>query len=195
MIETYHYLHSMPAGAILCFGVYAEDVLVGAVVFTCGARLGHRLLWAARPDDVITLARLYLIDELPKNSESRVLGYVLRHLRRHCPWKLVLSYADPAAGHTGTIYRATGWLYLGVTEPSSYVDIGDGALHHPRTVFNSLGANNVRHLRATGIAAVRRQMVGKHRYAYLLDPSWGWRLHLKPISFEAHERGPPERRC
>lgn len=113
-------------------------------------RHGYRLLGAARPKDEVTLARLRLSDTLPRNSESGVLGIVLRHLRRTKNWKLVLSYADPA-GHVGTIYRASGWAYLGPTDPEGYVRLADGHLHHPRSVYNRYGSNHVGHLRATGI--------------------------------------------
>jgi hypothetical protein len=34
---------------------------------------------------------------------------------------LILSYADPAAGHEGIIYRATGFKYLGTTSPRKHV--------------------------------------------------------------------------
>lgn len=192
LIEHEHYLRSMPAAARRCFGVSLGDELVGAVVFTSGARHGHRLLAAASPQDVATLARLWLSDALPRNSESRVLGIVLRDLQRTTSWKLLLSYADPAAGHVGTIYQATGWLYLGETAGETYVRLDDGRLHHPRSVYERFGSNRVGHLRATGVAATREPVGGKHRYAYVLDPSWGWRLRglARPYP-RAQSRGPP----
>lgn len=180
LIIERHYLHSMPAAAWRCFGVYAGGVLAGAVVFTAGARNGHRSLIGAKPQQVATLARLWLADELPKNAESRVIGVVLRMLRRVGEWKALLSYADPAAGHVGTIYQATGWTYLGQSEAPSYVDLGDGRVLHPRTVYARLGSNAMGHLHRTGIPAQRVRMTGKHRYAYVLDPAWRWRLRDSP---------------
>ncbi|MDP9470033.1 MAG: DNA methyltransferase [Chloroflexota bacterium] len=176
LMVTHHYLHSMPAAARRCYGIFLDGVLVGGVVFTSGARHGHRLLTAAAPQDVATLARLWLSDDLPTNSESRVLGIVLRDLRRTTAWKLLLSYADPAAGHVGTIYQATGWTYLGQTPGETYVRLADGHLHHPRSVYSRYGSNRIDHLRATGVPAVRKFVGGKHRYVYLLDPAWSWRL-------------------
>lgn len=183
VIEQRHYLHSMPAASRRCFGVFLDAELVGAVVFTSGPRQGFRLLTAAKPQDVSVLARLWLSDSLPPNSESRVIGIVLREIRRSTRWKLILSYADPTAGHVGTIYQATGWHYLGQTEANSYVDLGDGHLHHPRSVYTRFGSNSIGHLRATGVRAARRFMPGKHRYAWVLDPSWQWRLKAKALPF------------
>jgi len=148
------------------------------VVFTSGARNGHRLLVGVNPNQVATLARLWLADDLPANSESRVLGIVLRDVRRTTDWKLILSYADPAAGHVGTIYQATGWLYLGETPGESYVRLADGRLHHPRTVYSTYGSNRISHLRATGVPASRVFVGGKHRYVFMLDPTWRWRLRV-----------------
>lgn len=141
LIAHEHYLHSMPAAACICFAIYHDSTLLGAVVFTAGARHSYRILQAARPQEVVTLARLWLSDLCPKNSESRVIGVVLRHLRRQSHWKLLLSYADPSAGHVGTIYQATGWLYLGQGVASSYLDMGDGRLQHPRSVYEQYGSN------------------------------------------------------
>ncbi len=124
----------------------------------------------------MTLARLWLPDDLPPNSESRVLGIVLRDVRRTTEWKLLLSYADPNAGHIGTIYQATGWTYLRETPGEHYVRLADGHLHHPRSVYTRFGSNNITHLRATGVHACREYVGGKYRYGYVLDRAWEWRL-------------------
>jgi len=42
------------------------------------------------------------------------LGWILRTLAKTSPELIgVITYADPAQGHTGTIYRATNFRYLG----------------------------------------------------------------------------------
>ncbi len=191
LMEDHHYLHSLPAAPRRCYGVYLDGALRGGVVFTSGARHGHRLLAAADPRSVATLARLWLSDDLPANSESRVLGIVLRDLRRTTDWKLLLSYADPTAGHVGTIYQATGWLYLGETAGETYVLLADGRLHHPRSVYSRYGSNRISHLQATGVPAQREWVGGKHRYAYVLDPAWTWRLRSLQQPGLPRPRPPP----
>ncbi len=191
LMDKHHYLHSMPAAPRRCYGVFLDGVLLGGAVFTSGARNGHRLLTAASPQDVVTLARLWLSDDLPPNSESRVLGIVLRDLRRTTSWKLLLSYADPQAGHVGTIYQAAGWTYLGQTTVESYVRLPDGRLHHKRSIYTKYGSNRIAHLRATGVPAQREWVGGKHRYAYVLDPAWRWRLRAVPELTPPRIRPPP----
>ena len=98
-----HYLHSMPGGTQLAFGMFLESRLLGALTLGVGPFNSHSLVEGAAPGDCLTLSRLWLSEELPKNSESRVLGVVTRSLTKHTNLKFLLSYADPAVGHIGTI--------------------------------------------------------------------------------------------
>ena len=194
MMRERHYLKSMPGVVRDCFAVELDGELLGGVVFTAGARHAHRLLAGATPQQVVTLARLWLADELPANSESRVLGVVLRQLAHGRRCKLILSYADPAAGHVGTIYQASGWTYMGNTEPERYFVL-DGKRIHPRSASERFGSNSVAHLRRTGLDITAHKSPPKHRYAFVLDPLWRWRLRGVPQSYPKRGgRGPPSRR-
>lgn len=42
---------------------------------------------------------------------------MLRTINEERRWTCALTYADESQGHTGTIYRATNWRYLGRTKP------------------------------------------------------------------------------
>lgn len=193
LITERHYLHSMPGVVRACFRASLGDDAVGACVFTAGARHAHHLLAGARPADVATLARFWMADGLPQNNESRVLALILHQLRREAAFRLVVSFADPAAGHVGTIYQAAGFLYLGTTEPERYFEL-DGARIHPRTASERFGSNSVAHLRRTGLAIIAHVSPPKHRYAYVLDPSWRWRLRGTPLPYPKRSgRGPPLR--
>lgn len=63
------------------------------------------------------LARLYLLDEIPRNSETWLIGQSVRYIRaHHRDVQYLLSYADPSAGHAGTIYKAANWRADGSTD-------------------------------------------------------------------------------
>jgi hypothetical protein len=71
------------------------------------------------------LTRLALSDELPKNSESRVIAISLRLLRKLRPsLRGIITYADTAYGHTGIIYQASNFKYQGLTAPKTDLFIG-----------------------------------------------------------------------
>ena len=78
MIEKHHYLHSMPGGTLLAFGALVNEKLLGAITFGCGPANAHRLVDGVTPDKCMTLTRLWLSDDLPNNSESRIIGICLR---------------------------------------------------------------------------------------------------------------------
>jgi hypothetical protein len=175
----------MPAVVTRSFAVTLSGRLVGAVIFTAGARHAHRVIAGAPIGAVITLGRLWLDDAVPTNGESRVLGVVLRQLRRERRHLAVVTFADPAAGHSGTIYRAAGFRYLGQQPPSAVLVI-DGRVVHTRTAVDRYGTNSAPHLRRTGIPARRVTVPGKHRYLAVLDRNIAWRVS------DAHrERAPP----
>jgi hypothetical protein len=83
LIEREHYLHSLPGGTCLAFGVFLNSSLLGAMTFGVGPANAYSLVKDAKPDDCLTLTRFWLSDTLPSNSESRVLGIVRRNLKHH----------------------------------------------------------------------------------------------------------------
>jgi len=134
-----HYLKSMPGGTQLALGVFKGLRLMGAATVGYGPSQICRLVEGAVPSDCATLTRLWLSDELPANSESRVIGITLRALRRNTSLKFLLSYADPTQGHVGTIYQATNWLYTGVSQAMPLYDLGDGVARHSRSLAHAFG--------------------------------------------------------
>jgi len=182
-----HYLHSFPGGTRLSLGVYLDTRLLGALTFGVGPYLGYKLVKDASPDDVVTLTRLWLSDDLPKNSESHVIGIVLRSLRKETSLKFVLAYSDPSAGHVGTIYQATNWLYTGLSSATPLYDIGDGIMHHSRSLAHQLGSHSIRYLTSQGIAVKTVHQMAKHRYIYFLDDSWRTRVLVPVLPYPKKE--------
>ena len=178
-----HYLRSMPGGTRLSFGIFLSDRLMGALTLGVGPKLGHRLVEGAKADDYATLTRLWLSDELPPNSESRVIGVVLRALKRHTRLKFVLAYADPSVGHVGTIYQATGWLYTGLSSPMSMYDLGDGVLRHSRSLGYSFGSHSKKHFQASGVPIRAVTQSPKHRYIRFLDHAYLQRLRVPVLAY------------
>jgi hypothetical protein len=187
LIEREHYLHSLPGGTCLAFGVFIGSSLLGALTFGVGPANAYSLVKDAKPDDCLTLTRLWLTDEPPRNSESRVLGIVLRSLKRHTRVKFLVSYADPAQGHLGIIYQATGWLYTGLSEAMPLYDVGDGRLRHSRSLSHAYGTHSVQHFAKHGISVKLAPQSAKHRYLYFLQPIWHERLRVPVLPYPKRE--------
>jgi len=173
----------MPGGTRLAFGVFTGHRLLGALTLGVGPSNVHRLVDGAEPDDCLTLTRLWLSDELPKNSESRVIGLSLRALRRHTDVKFVVTYADPAVGHVGSIYQATNWLYTGTSQATALLDLGDGVLQHSRSLAHAYGTHSRAHFAAHGVKVRCVPQSAKHRYIYFLDRAWRSRLRVPVLRY------------
>ena len=193
VLVRHHYLHSMAGGTQLSCGVFVGRSLRGVLTLGVGPPLVFRLVDGAEPSDCSTLSRFWLSDGLARNSESRVLGVVLRALKRCTSLKFLVSYADPAMGHRGGIYQATGWLYTGLSEAGTLIDLGDGVPRHSRTVGHAFGTHSIRHFEAHDVPVRTVQQEAKHRYLYFLDSSWRDRPRV-PVSQYPKEAGRDESR-
>jgi hypothetical protein len=187
ILEHHHYLHSLPGGTMLCFGVFCGQRLMGALTLGAGPTLAYSLVEGAKPEDCLTLTRLWLSDELPPNSESRVIGIVLRALKKNTTLKFLISYADPSQGHLGTIYQATGWLYNGLSSAMPLYDMGDGIQRHSRSVSHAFGSHSTKYFAEHGINVKLIAQSQKHRYLYFLDPQWRTRLKGPVLNYPKKE--------
>lgn len=60
------------------------------------------------------LARLWVHDDEPRNTETWFIARAVKLVRRLCPTiRFLVSYADPSVGHQGIVYRAANWRYDG----------------------------------------------------------------------------------
>jgi hypothetical protein len=66
---------------------------------------------------VVALSRLAVTEGEPQNTASMLIGRSVRELRRSRRWVALLTYADTSQEHTGAIYRATNWIYCGLSKP------------------------------------------------------------------------------
>ena len=188
LCEIYHYLHSYPGGAILNFGIFAGHALVGVAVFSVGPYNVHRYFRDANRGQVITLARLWLDDRCGRNSESRILGVTCRLLRR---WqntaKAIVAYSDPVAGHDGAVYRAAGFLYLGLSGAMQKYRLSDGTIHHSRSLSHRFGTHSLRYLKANGVPVEAVPQTPKYLYTTFLDWQWRHRLCVPSLAYPKQE--------
>lgn len=195
LCERFHYLKSYPGGALLNFGVFVGQALRGVAVIGVGPFNIHRLFRHAEPHEVQCLSRLWIDDRCGRNSESRVLGIILRLLRRHqSQVKALVAYSDPEAGHIGTIYRAAGFAYLGRSYPMPLYQFPDGSVHHSRTLGHSFGTHSLRYFKAQGVDVHPVPQAAKFVYVALIDPTWRNRLTRPILPYSSLEVGHESRR-
>ncbi len=116
-----HYTRSAPNTATYCHGLYrSEDApmlgaLLGVALWIPPTRTAAEKVCKSDPwTGVLALSRFVCAPEVPANGESFLLAASMRGIDRD-RWPVLLTYADTAHGHDGTIYRACGWTDEGLT--------------------------------------------------------------------------------
>lgn len=135
-VETNHYSHSINGVKIsYCFSVTYKDRLVGAVIFGAMSTTAWKR-FADSENKVIELRRLVLLDEAGRCSESRVISKCIKLVKRaDRDLEVIVSYADPLYGHTGIIYKASNFEYLGLgNKDKGYLDPETGKTYHSRAL-------------------------------------------------------------
>lgn len=110
-----HYLKKWPAVCTLILGLRKIDLLgyQGVIVYSMPPRETIKryggLTWE--------LARLFIKDSMPRNTETFFISRSVEYIKRNRPEvKGLVSYADPSAGHAGIIYKAANWSSDGKTD-------------------------------------------------------------------------------
>lgn len=62
---------------------------------------------------VLALTRLAIHPDVATNGASLLLGGSIRKIRDGEKWVSLVTYADEFMQHSGAIYRATNWTYVG----------------------------------------------------------------------------------
>lgn len=156
-VMSWHYSKSMPCGKLAMFGVWEHDRFVGAVIYGRGANNKIACPFGMQQTEVVELVRVAL--NRHETPVSRIVSITLRMLKKACPGlRVIVSYADTAQGHTGQIYKAGNWIYMG--SRSDTFPIINGRAVHRRTVLAKYGTS-------VGIPSILS--APKHKFAYPLD--------------------------
>lgn len=133
LIRQHHYARSAANTSVYAIGLFSphEDFLLGAQLWMPTTPTVARSLYARHapnlplhdaPSHVLALSRLALVPGLPTNSASAFLrrGRLLVDRTR---FPILVTWADTAQGHQGTIYRADNWLLDSTTAGAdTYLD-------------------------------------------------------------------------
>lgn len=107
LLARHHYLGPLRSGARLTVIGSRAGELVAAMMWRSptSRRLPNDGSW-------LELSRWCLTAGAGENAGSRMHRWSLRLIREHLPEATTLvSYSDPAHGHTGALYRACNWRW------------------------------------------------------------------------------------
>ena len=159
-------------------------------------------------NEFIELNRMAFSDLLPRNSESRAIGYAFRWMRKQYPQiKWCVSFADGTQCGDGTIYRASGFVLTQVNSSTETWMLPNGEPVQACTLRQSgytqwlrpfMTEQEFTRIRngATGSVKVMKYIGASKvpgfqlRYIYFLDPTARQRLTVPILPFsEIARRG------
>ena len=172
VIIKYHYSHKTTKNRFKSFEV--NDGL-GYLQLGYGIRphIKHKICKHITKDNYCEFDRMWLSDELPKNSESQVISLLLSYIKQVYPAiKFIITYADESAGNVGTIYKATNAFRLGSVPVDFYV-LKNGERVHPVSMYHRHKTRKWEFLKQTydGIRHIKGEYK-QFRYLYVLNKKY-----------------------
>lgn len=121
LVTRFHYAAGASNTAVALHGLFPagslwEQECRGVAWWLPPTKVAAAALAGPDWEGVLALSRLAIEPGMPGNSATFLMAASLRMLDRR-RWPVLVTYADGWRGHSGAIYRATGWTEHGETAP------------------------------------------------------------------------------
>ncbi len=215
IIKALHYSGKVVNNSQLHLGVFLDGKCGGAMQF--GPSLDKRkiqpLVSGTLWNEFIELNRMAFADWLPRNGESRCLGYAMRWIRKTYPHiKWVVSFADGTQCGDGTIYRASGFVLTGIKENNQIWEAPTGEVFNDTALRPGIGGRQQQqqakavisrttttkgvHICETGASSMKKYKEAgwkpksgfQLRYVYFIDQDARKRLTVPTLPFSEIDR-------
>ena len=114
--RKYHYFGDKDFLNSYSFGALFSGEVWGSISFGIPNATAIRGLYNRDEQyGVMEITRLAFKPEAPRNSCSRLISQSIKLLRKRYPLRLIITYADTAQDHVGTIYKASNFKSHGLT--------------------------------------------------------------------------------
>jgi len=161
LVEEYHYTRGGSRYAVYVHGLYerATGKLMGVAWWLPPTRVACESVNREHWTKVLSLSRLVIVPGVPKNACSFLMARSIAAIRRDGRFVSLVTYADERQGHSGGIYRATNWQYVGLTRSRyGWVDPASGRQVAQKSTVNRTNAQ----MEALGYA--KTENFPKHKF-------------------------------
>lgn len=119
LVKQYHYAKGGSNTGVYIHGLYrrCDNALVGVAWWIPPTRLAAETVNRRDWQRVLALSRLVIVPDIPHNACSFLIARSIKLIWRDDKWLSLVTYADESEKHTGAIYRASNWKYVGFTKP------------------------------------------------------------------------------
>ena len=111
MCERYHAYGGAGNTSVYAFAVYEEGTPVASFVWQPPPPGAAVSVCPEAPYGVLALSRMVAVPkgERRLNHISRPLRRQMKHLIDRTRWPVLITYSDEGLGHTGHVYKCSGW--------------------------------------------------------------------------------------
>jgi len=184
-----HYSRKVVPNSQIHLGAFLHGRCLGVMQFGPSMDRNRMCLVVrgTKPREMLELNRMAFSDELPRNSESRCLGFALRLIAKTYPTiKWVVSFADACQCGDGAIYRACNFVLTSIKKNTSLLTMGDGKVVARKTLDDHIDPKTGRFMSAIMREKGAKPLVGYQlRYIYFLHPDERQNLTCPEIPYSA----------
>lgn len=165
LVETYHYAHGASNTAVYLHGLFrkGEEKCYGVAWWLPPTKSAAQATYPKNWRGVLSLSRLAIRPETPKNACTFLIGKSVKLIPANV-WPCLVTYADLMQEHTGAIYRASNWTYIGLTKPQQAFKIGN------RLVAKKAGPHTRTNAEMESLGAVMIGTFAKHKFVIIREP-------------------------
>jgi hypothetical protein len=138
MVGEHHYSKGGSNTRVYVHGLYrqSDDKLFGIAWWLPPTKVACQSVNKGEWTRVLSLTRLVCLPDAPKNSCSFLLSKSLSIIWKERKYVSLVTYADESQGHTGIIYKASNWIYVGRTGPYPRWLDSEGRQVSPKATVN-----------------------------------------------------------
>jgi hypothetical protein len=169
LFAKYHYLANIGRVGSKRFGAFIDEQLAAGAVFSSPTRQESIKRLGLCKGELLELSRFCIAPQFQKkNFASWFLSRITKIIWRQYPSvKKILSFSDITQGHTGTIYRASNWIYDGIIKPDYWYLGPCNEWYHKKSVWDLASKNSMTEIEYATNRGLERIM-GKEKLRFVL---------------------------
>jgi hypothetical protein len=168
-----HYSGKIYSATYIHLGVYSGADLLGVLQYGYAMNPASQASVVSNTEinEYLELNRMWISDKLGRNTESKVLSYSIKYIKRKYPKiKWIQSFADERCGGFGIVYQAANFNYYG-EHKSDFWELDDVVYHNIQMTVSKDSARYAgaaKYLQENKDRAVRKNL-RQFRYIYFID--------------------------
>lgn len=169
-LETHHYAGYGRAASNMFAAMHGEE-MAAVVKFAPVVRKEVALKEGVSHGETLELDRFCILPPFRvPNMASKIMSLAVSAVKKERPdVKLLVSFADPAQGHDGAMYRASNWKFVSTGAPSYVYESSDGHRINKKTLYDAAKRRGMIEKEYAALQCLSKIVIpGKHKFVYWL---------------------------